>query len=65
MAPGQQVLPWGGRPELPLPLQWQQLVETPRRANGARARVWEAPLWCNRLNRLGAWRQSEINQRLE
>jgi putative transposase len=37
VAAGQQVLPWGG-PELPLPLQWQQLAERFRRADGARAR---------------------------
>lgn len=42
-APGQQVLPWGG-PELPLPLQLQQLAERFRRANGARASDWEAKL---------------------
>jgi REP element-mobilizing transposase RayT len=30
--------------ELPLPLQWQQLAERFRRANGARARNWEAKL---------------------
>jgi hypothetical protein len=39
-AAAQQVLPWSGRPELPLPLQWQQLAEMFRRANGARASDW-------------------------
>ncbi len=43
-AAAQQVLPWSGRPELPLPLQWQQLAEMFRRANGARASDWEAKL---------------------
>ena len=44
VAAGLQVLPWGGGPELPLPLQWQQLAEMFRRANGARASDWEAKL---------------------
>jgi hypothetical protein len=34
---GQQVLPWGGRPEPPLPLQWQQLAE---RFSEVGARTW-------------------------
>ena len=44
VAAGQQDLPWGGGQELALPLQWQQLAETFRRANGARASDWEAKL---------------------
>ena len=40
----QPVLPWGGGPELTLLLQWQQVAESFRRANGARASDWEARL---------------------
>jgi len=45
-AAAQQLLPWSGRPELPLPLplQWQPLAEMFRRANGARASDWEEQL---------------------
>jgi REP element-mobilizing transposase RayT len=42
VAAGQQLLPWaGGGAYLPLPMEWHQLAESFRRANGARGSPWE------------------------
>jgi hypothetical protein len=64
--PGQQVLQWGGGPELLLQLQWQRLAESCRRADGARASDWDANYDYNCFNLSGPRKEKtrikDVNQ---